>query len=121
MRKILLYTVPTLTLILFVIVMNSGYFLKKSFGDDDNVHEKVQQLEQHVKNSNWMEAEKDIDKIEIAWNKVVHRIQFSVEKEYMLEINGALSRIKGGVEAKDKEAILEEIYFYYELWDRLAT
>ncbi|WP_268236519.1 hypothetical protein [Caldalkalibacillus thermarum] len=33
----------------------------------------------------------------------------------------ALARIKGSVEAEDDQALLVDIYYFYELWDSLGS
>jgi len=120
LKKFLLYLIPLLTLALFIFIMNSGSLLKKPLGNDDRLYEAVQRIESDVKEKNWDKASKNINYAENAWKKIVRRIQFSVEKEYIIQISGTLSRIKGGIEVKDDKAIMEEIYYFYELWDKLA-
>jgi len=51
---------------------------------------------------------------------VVNRIQFSVEREMMMEISGTLAKIQGAVRAEDTAAVLQEIHYFYELWSNLA-
>ena len=120
-RKLIIILVPTLILALCIAIMTGGPFLKKPFGEDDRLYEAIKNLEDNVKNKNWKQAKHHIDYSQKAWEKIVNRIQFSAEREYMLEITGALSRIEGGIEAEDDKAILEEIYFFYSLWEDLGT
>ncbi|MNC82891.1 hypothetical protein D3C75_1366010 [compost metagenome] len=54
------------------------------------------------------------------WHRIVNRIQFSVERESIYDILGALARIQGGIAAQDDQAIMEEIYYFYALWDNLG-
>lgn len=120
LKKFLLFLIPLLTLVLFILIMNSGSLLKKPLGEDDRLYETIQQIEADVKEKNWDKANNKINYAETAWKKIVRRIQFSVEKEYIFQINETLSRIKGGIKVKDDKAIIEEIYYFYELWDKLA-
>ncbi|WP_182200972.1 hypothetical protein [Paraliobacillus salinarum] len=120
MKKFLLYFIPILTIASFIVVMNSGYFLKGPFGDDDRLYEAITQIEQNVLEKKWEMAEENIAYSENAWKKIVRRIQYSVEKEYIIEINGILSRIRGGIKIYDDKAIIEEVYYFYEMWDKLA-
>ncbi|MFB1052246.1 hypothetical protein [Paraliobacillus sp. JSM ZJ581] len=120
MKKFLLYFIPIFTLVFFIVIMNSGYFLKGPFGKDDRLYETIIQLEHNVTEKNWGMAKENIMYSENAWKKIVKRIQYSVEKEYIIEINGILSRIKGGIEINDDKAIIEEVYYFYEMWDKLA-
>lgn len=120
LKKFLLYLIPILTLAFFIFIMNSGSLLKKPIGNEDRLYEAVLQIEADIREKNWDKASKNIDYAETAWKKIVRRIQFSVEKEYIIEISGTLSRIKGGIKFEDDKAIMEEIYYFYELWDKLA-
>ncbi|KGX88731.1 DUF4363 family protein [Pontibacillus marinus] len=120
MKKFLLYLIPILTLAIFIVIMNSGSILKKSYGHDDRLVETVKKIEKEVANEEWENAEEHIKYIEEAWKKVTRRIQFSVEKEFILEISGVFAQIKGGIKGKDDQAVMENIYFFYELWDNLA-
>lgn len=101
-------------------ILNSGYFLKIPLGNDDRLLEAVTKIESDVIDKDWNKATEDIRYSEDAWAKIVKRIQFSLEKEYIIEITGTLSRIKGGIEARDNKALMEEIYYFYGLWDKLA-
>lgn len=119
-RKWLLYTIPILMLLLFGAIFNGGDFLKKPFGSDDRLLHSIQQLEKETKEKNWIEAKKRSTYATKAWNKISNRVQYSVERDYMYDISGTLARIKGGIEAEDDKAIIEEIYYFYDLWDNLG-
>ncbi|MFZ3591640.1 DUF4363 family protein [Bacillus sp. DJP31] len=120
MKKFLLYFIPIFTITSFIFILNSGFWLKKPFGNDDQLYEAVHKIEVAVKEKQWDTAKENIEYAETAWRKIVRRIQFSVEKEYIIDISGTLSRIKGVIEGKDEKAIMEETYYFYELWDNLA-
>lgn len=116
----LLYVLPIFLILVFVAIMASGAFLKKPFGTDDRLLESVQMLEKQVEAKQWTEAKSQINYAMQAWDKVVNRIQFSVERESIYDILGTLARMKGGVAAEDDKAIMEEIYYFYVLWDNLG-
>jgi len=121
LRKWIVYALPIFILIVSVAVMTSGYFLKKPFSEDDRLVESIQQLEKDVKDKNWGQAKEHAEYANKAWHKIVNRIQFSSERDYLIEINTALARIRGGVEAKDDKGIMEEIYLFYDLWKFLGN
>ncbi|MEO2258577.1 DUF4363 family protein [Paenibacillus amylolyticus] len=116
----LLYVLPIFLILVFVAIMATGPFLKKPFGNDDRLLESIQILEKQVKGEKWTEATSQVDYAMKAWDKIVNRIQFSVERETIYDILGTLARIKGGVAAEDDKAIMEEIYYFYVLWDNLG-
>nr|WP_154894296.1 DUF4363 family protein [Paenibacillus xylanexedens] len=116
----LLYVLPIFLLVLFVAIMATGSFLKKPFGTQDRLLESVQTLEKQVEKKQWTEAKSQIEYAMQAWDRIVNRIQFSVERETIYDILGTLSRIKGGVAAEDDKEIMEEIYYFYVLWENLG-
>lgn len=120
-RKWLLYSIPALMILLFSGVFISGSFLKHPLGKDDRIMESMKKLEQHVKEQKWEQAKKESDYSSHAWNDIIStRVQFSVEREYMYDINSTLARIKGGIVAKDDKTVIEEVYFFYDLWKNLG-
>lgn len=116
----LLYVLPICLLLVFVAIMATGAMLKKPFGADDRLLESIQKLEKQVEAKKWTEAKSQIDYAMKAWDKIVNRIQFSVERETIYDILGTLARIRGGIAAQDDKAIMEEIYFFYVLWENLG-
>lgn len=116
----LLYVLPIFLLVLFVAIMATGSLLKKPFGTQDRLLESVQTLEKQVEKKQWSEAKSQVEYAMKAWDRIVNRIQFSVEREAIYDILGTLARIRGGVAAEDDQAIMEEIYYFYVLWDNLG-
>lgn len=120
MNRFLLYAIPLVTLALFIVIMTGGSWLKQPFGDQDRVYDSFEKLEDYVGDKEWDKAEKEVDYTAKAWKKVVNRIQFSAEREYMLDIAGVIAKIEGSIKIKDQEAILQEIYYFYSLWENLG-
>ncbi|MBD2844930.1 DUF4363 family protein [Paenibacillus sp. IB182496] len=119
-RSLLLWIVPIAIVLIMVLTMVGGNVLKQPLGQEDRLEARMRQLEQEVQHKQWKEAGKSADYAERAWHKIVNRVQFSVERENILEISGTLARVRGGVVAKDDQAILEELYFFYDLWKNLG-
>lgn len=113
--------IPILIVLICAATFGGGAYLKKPFGKDDRLLYSVKQLEHNVKDKNWNEAKKNSTYANKAWSKISNRVQYSVERDYMYDISGTLSRIKGGIEVEDDKAIIEEIYFFYDLWDNLGN
>lgn len=119
-RLWLLYVVPIVLILIFCAVMATGAILKKPWGENDRLVESVQSLEKQVEAKQWTQAKSEIEYALKAWDRIVDRIQFSVERETIYDILGTLARMKGGVAAKDDKAIMEEIYYFYVLWENLG-
>lgn len=117
----LLYVTPILLLLLFIAIMVSGSFLKQPFGTQDRLLESIQTLEKQVESKQWSAAKSQIDYAMKAWKRIVNRVQFSVERETIYDILGTLARMKGGIVAEDDQALMEEIHYFYVLWDDLGN
>ncbi len=119
--KWFIYGVPIFILALSVAVMTSGGLLKKPLRADDDVFRLVEEVEQFVIQKDWATARVKSVAANQAWHHVVNRIQFSVEREMIMEISGTLARIRGAAEAEDEQSALTEVYYFYDLWDNLAS
>ncbi|KHF40019.1 DUF4363 family protein [Halalkalibacter okhensis] len=120
MRKILLYIVPLTFILASLTLMTSGGWLKEPRSDQDELLQSVQSIEEHVQRENWQEAKRKHAYTKRAWTIVTKRIQFSVGKDTLSEVNQVLSRMEGAIEAEDANATLIEIYSFYEFWQELG-
>ncbi|SNV66076.1 Uncharacterised protein [Clostridium cochlearium] len=120
MKKFLAVGIPTATLIIFILVMLSGNYFKKPMGKDDDIVGFIEIVIEDVNKENWVEADKNREKLEKAWDKVVKRIQFSSERAEMNELEASLARLKGAIMAKDKGLALVELNAAYEHWKSLG-
>ena len=115
----LLYVLPIFLLVLFVAIMATGSFLKTIWYTGSLARIRTN-LGKASGEKQWTEAKSQIEYALQAWDRVVNRIQFSVERETIYDILGTLARIRGGVAAEDDQAIMEEIYYFYVLWENLG-
>jgi hypothetical protein len=114
-------SIPIVTLVLFVLIMLSGGYLKKPMGGNDNIPELVQILIDNVNDENWVEAKNNTDKLSEAWSRIVRRVQFSSERD---EINGFsmnVARLRGAIMAKNKANSLSVLFEAYEHWKELGN
>jgi hypothetical protein len=121
MRKILVISIPILTLALFVVIMLSGNYLKKPLDETDNIPELIQILINNIDDEKWEEAKKNTDKLSDAWDRIVKRVQISSERD---EINGFsmnVARLRGSIMAKNKANSLSVLFEAYEHWKELGN
>jgi hypothetical protein len=111
--------IPTLALLLFIIIMNSGVFLKRSFNSKDNVLEYIERIKFDVKDDKWIEAQDDFHNLQKAWDLVEKRVQFSVERNEMNLIDFNLARMGGAFSVHDKSFIIIELNELMEHWREL--
>lgn len=119
MKKFLLTSIPSVTLILFVLIMLSGKILIKPFGENDNVLESLQLISQDIESENWQEANENAEKLSNAWKIIVKRIQFSSERNQINLFNSDIARLRGAIIAKDKSNSLIELSGAYDHWNGL--
>ncbi|MBM7871306.1 hypothetical protein JOC70_002804 [Clostridium pascui] len=120
MRKFFIVSIPIVTIICFILIMLSGNYLKNSFSQNDNVPQLIQVLNKNISDEKWEEANSTIERLDQAWNKIVRRVQFSLERD---EINGfsfTLARLRGAIKGKDKVSSFSELSEVYERWNSLG-
>lgn len=120
MKKFMSYFTPIIALILFITIMLSGKFLKNPRTPSEDVVNFVQNTITHANIENWEEVEIDIINLEKAWNKIQPRIQFSVERDELYNINVNIAKLKGSTLAQDKSSTLIELYEILENWNELT-
>lgn len=119
MRKFWLFTIPVIFLAGFVVIMNSGDFLKKPMTTGDDFGYYLQEVERAVNQEDWNEALKHSRSLNIAWQKVSPRIQFSVDKDEMKAINVGLARLEAFLEAQNRSQALAAVAEIREHWEHL--
>lgn len=120
MRKFLTVSIPIATIALFICIMLSGSFLKKSFGKEGDFSEKLNGLMRNVSNNAWDEAGEELEDLTEIWKKIKSRVQFSSERNEINYINTNLARLRGAIQAEDKTNALMEVYETYNHWKTLG-
>lgn len=120
MRKFLVASIPIVTLLFFVLIMLSGNYLKRPFGNDDNVPMAIQIVMEDVNSGRWQEAYENTEKLSNAWEKVIKRVQFSSERDEINALSTSIARVKGAISAQDKSSALIELNTAYEHYNGLG-
>jgi uncharacterized protein DUF4363 len=120
MNKTLGFIIPIVTLGFFLLIMLSGDYLKQPRNPSEDVIGYINLTMEDVKSDNWANAIDNIDKIEKSWNKIVPRIQFSVERDEIYNININIARLKGAAIVEDKSSALMELNAAIENWNELT-
>lgn len=120
MRKFLVIAIPIATIVLFVCIMLSGSFLKKSFTTNDDVAGTLDIIKENINKEAWDEADVEVDELDNAWRKVIKRIQFNEERDEINFLTSNIARLKGAVSAKDKSGALMELDDAYNHWEELG-
>ncbi|MHB9928542.1 DUF4363 family protein [Clostridium botulinum] len=116
MRRFLVRTIPIVTLSFFLAVMLSANYMKKPRNQEENVDKFISTTIEYVKNEDWSNAEKEIEKLDLAWNKILKRVQFSSELDQINYLSESINKAKGGIIAEDKGISLSNLISFYEEW-----
>ena len=120
MKKFISYAIPIVTLGLFVLLMLGGNYLKKPHNPSEDVVAFVNLSIEHAKAEKWNMLQQDIVSIHTAWDKIIPRIQFSVERDELYNISLNIARLKGSVDSEDKTSTLIELNEIIENWNELT-
>ncbi|KOR23786.1 DUF4363 family protein [Clostridium sporogenes] len=120
MRRFLIRTIPIVALSFFVAIMLSASYMKKPRNQGENVDQFMSSTIEYVKNEDWNNAEKEMEKLDLAWNKVLKRVQFSSELDQINYLSESIDKAKGGITAKDKGISLSNLTSFYEEWQNIG-
>ncbi len=120
MRKIITVAIPIITIILFVLVMQSGSIVKKLLGKEDMITRHIEHIVQEVNQNDWDKVGALVEELEDDWKKMLFKIQLSAERDEINDINTTIARMRGAVLAEDKTNLLIELKEAKSHWDRLG-
>jgi len=120
MKKFIAYSIPIVTLAIFVLIMLGGNYLKKPQTPSEDVIAYVNLSIKHAKVENWNKLQQDVASIDFAWKKVIPRIQFSVERDELYNISLNIASLRGSIASEDKSSTLIELNEIIENWAELT-
>ena len=107
-NRVLAYLLPTLIILGSASLFASGEYLRAPRGESDNVLIYIEQLKKEIISESWETADNTLNTLEIAFGKVVPRVQYSVDRNDIINFEITLSRLRGAILAKEKgEALIE--------------
>ncbi len=120
MRRFFIIVIPIVTLLLFVFIMFSGNIFKRPLGENDDVAGSIDNIIEAVSNDAWDEADDRFQDLEIAWDKILFRVQFGSERDEINKLTTSIARLKGALKAEDSANAMVELYEIYKHWDELG-
>ncbi len=121
MRKFLIITIPIVTIVFFILVMESDILLKRPLGNNNNsIPKSINTVINDIQRDDWDKAVKDTNNLSEVWKKIVRRVQFSSERDEINAFSINLARLRGSILAKDKAGAFSELYEAYEHWEDLG-
>lgn len=121
MRKFMVAAIPIATLILFILIMQSGFILKGPLGQNDDIPGAIKELMEYVRNDEWETVGHKTEELEKMWQGIVKRVQFSAERDEINFFSTSIARLRGAVLAKDKSNALMELNEAYNHWSELGN
>jgi restriction endonuclease len=112
--------IPIVTLVIFILVMLSGDFLKRPLGEKDNIPQIISNISDDILKDNWKGVEEKTDELETVWKKLVKRVQFSSERDEINSFDTSIARLRGAIKLKNREDALMEISEALEHWKDLG-
>lgn len=119
MRKLLAFLFPLLILTVFILIMNSNLYFKQLKNSEESFPKYMESARENIRNAQWQEAEDNIKKAEAVWLQLVAKLQFSVERDEINQLDKSLARLKGAVSAQDKGEAMADLNEVIEHWCRL--
>lgn len=98
--------------------MNSSRYLKNIYNGDE-VPEVLTEIEKDINEEKWKNAEDLTIEIKDTFNKVSRFIQFSVERDELVEFNLNLSLLYGYIKSKDSSNAIAQTHLLKEYWNEL--
>ncbi len=111
---------PVLLLLVFIVVMTSDWWLKRPFGEHDDVQMYFQTVRDNVQAGDFQRAATEGEKLRAAWRAVATRVQFSAERDQLRGLNVTLARLQAAIMAEDQPAALIELAEAEEHWRDLG-
>lgn len=119
MKKFLAHLFPVLVLAAFIFIMNSNLYFKQPRNGQESFPQYMELARENIQDGKWQEAQKNIKKAENVWLQLVAKLQFSVEREEINQLNRSLARLQGAVSAQDPGEALADLNEVIEHWYRL--
>ena len=120
MRKWAIIIGSAAMIILFVAIMGSGLFLKEPLTKNDDVMERLELVEKSIDHKEWDKAEGQLTEGFKAWSKIKNRIQFSVEREFIVHMEHEFGTLRGAIKAQDEDNSIISIENMREIWENLG-
>lgn len=120
MKRWLKVMVPVVLMALFVLLMTSDWYCKRPRGEHDDVALHLSEVRNAVLVNDWAKAQADLERLQIAWNKIIRRVQFSVERDEIRLLTSSLARLGGALTAQDASGALIELAEAEEHWHDLG-
>lgn len=116
--KIIKYIIPLIFMILAIAIMEGGSYLKNT-RNGNKIPEILNEIETDINNDDWTKTENKANAIKSIFNNVSKIIQFSVERDELVEFKFNLAYLEGYIKSQDTSNAISQIYVLKEYWKEL--
>ncbi len=120
MERWLKTLLPLAVLLLFALLMTSDWYWKQPRGPHNDVALHIERLRAAVLAEDWQQAEAAWQQLDAAWRYMIKRLQFSVERDEIRGLTLSLARLRGALQAADRNGALIELAAAEEHWQDLG-
>ncbi|GAA0727513.1 DUF4363 family protein [Clostridium malenominatum] len=120
MSKFIQKAIPIIILLVFIVVMLSGNYLKRPLSKEDNLPQAIQIVMKNVSENRWEEASKNTEALGHIWTRIIKRVQYSSERDEINALSTNIARLNGAILSRDKSSALIELSEAHEHWVNLG-
>ena len=120
MNKFAKKSIPAVILLIFVLIMLSGNYLKKTYVKGQNMPGVFEKIVKDISEDNWDEAYRNTEEMHNIWKKIINRVQYSSERDEINALSVNIARLRGAIWSRDKASALIEINEAYNHWLNLG-
>lgn len=104
-KRVLLISIPILTIVFFILVMNSAFLFLKPGGYDLKSH--ISLIRQNVLEEDWLSVRYEMERLENKFcKKILPYVQFSTEKSELMDIELNIEQMLGCIDSENKSMAL---------------
>lgn len=120
-QKILVYSISVLSIVLFMLILTSGLYVKRNLPAGRQIEATLLQLEELTTNQSWIEAETKVELLDQFWNTIAPWLQISSEEGDIKHFGNTIKRLEGYIKGKNSSSALAEISSLWFIWENLGT
>ncbi|WP_374711496.1 DUF4363 family protein [Symbiobacterium terraclitae] len=121
MRQLIYIGLPVVIVTVTVLLFNMGGILKRSFGADDDVAGRLNQLLSLTQQRDWDRAHTTIDDVSQAWQRVRGRIHITSTTDEIELFDLELAGLRGAVDTRDEVQANIAVRRLIALWEDIGV
>ncbi|MDW7674437.1 MAG: DUF4363 family protein [Bacillota bacterium] len=117
-KKAAAYLIPLLILIIFTLILTSGFFLKKTFEAGTTIPQTLEKLELIIVGESWGEAEVMVDSLQHQWDTLAPYLQISTTESDIKDFSKSITSLKGYIRGEELGSALAELGLLNYIWEQ---